>query len=289
MRRVDKDKPFIPFSVRLGSQSGDTLALLHEGVPGHMRPSLLEWVSDGIRAFNLDAYLQRRLQIDLGKRRATTVYAVALNDATVLLDVVDAILQRLPGFHENGDYQIRGLVETMVVNLDQILTESSSAYSIDASGELWHLTTRVDDTAKQAFTDAVTQSQHAAGLLKSAWSATFKRDPDPSAAYRDAVFAIESVACEAFIPNDKRPSLGKAINTLTNTVADWTVATLDDKEQASSATLLAMMKTVWQNHQRHVGEGGKPPEPASQHEAEAVLFLAITIVQWFERGLVKRR
>lgn len=253
-----------------------------------MRPSLLNWVAEGIDNLNLDRYLQRRLQIDLGKRQAQSVYAVARNDATVMLDVVDAILQRLPDFHRGGDYELRSLVETMVTTLDQMLTESSSAYSVDFSDE-WHLTTRVDDTAKQAFTDAVSEAQHAAGLLKSAWSATFKRDPDPSAAYRDAVFAVESVACEAFIPNDKRPSLGKAISTLKNTVADWTVATLDDREQASAATLLAMMMTVWQNHQRHVGEGGKPPEPASQQEAEAVLFLAITIVQWFERGLVKRR
>ena len=65
-----------------------------------------------------------------------------------------------------------------------------------------------------------------------------------------------------------------------------TVADLDDKEQASGETLLAMLRTGRQNHQRHVLEGGAAPEPATPEEAEAVLFLAVTIVQWFQRGYV---
>lgn len=289
MRRVTANKPFIPFSVRRGAKSGDTVGLLYEDVPGHMRPSLLKWVSEAIQAFNLDGYLQRRLQIDLVERSVKSVYQAATYEDALLLDVVDMILQGLfDPFYEGGGHEIRSQIAALVESLDAILNESSSAYAMDLSDE-WHLTTRVDDTAKQAFTDAVTHAQHASGLLKSAWSATFKRDPNPTVAYRDAVLAVESVACETFIPNDQRPTLGKAINHLRDTLADWTVATLDDQQQASGATLLAMMRTVWQNHQRHVGEGGSPPDPASQQEAEAVLFLAVTIVQWFERGLVKRR
>lgn len=282
------DKHFIPFSVRRGARSGDAFAALHEDVPGHMRPSLLGWVASAIRDLNLDGYLQRRLQIDLAKQGAKSVYHAATKDDALLIDVVDMILQRMLDLYQGGDYQIRREIKALIPPVEAILTESSSAYAVDWS-DRWQLTVRVDATAKEAFEDAVTHAQHAAELLKSAWSATFKRDPDPSAAYRDAVLAVESVACEAFIPNDKRPSLGKAISHLQDTVANWTVATLDDQQQASAATLLAMLKTVWQNHQRHVGEGGTPPEPASQAEAEAVLFLSVTIVQWFERGLVQRR
>jgi len=285
---VTTDKPFIPFSVRRGVRSGDAYASLYEDVPGHMRPSLLGWAAEGIRDYDFDGYLQRRLQIDLAERSVKSVYQAAAKDDALLLDVVDMILQGMLDVYQGGDHEIRGQIAVLVASLDSILNESSSAYSMDLSDQ-WHLTTRVDDTAKQAFTDAVTQARQASGLLKSAWWATFKRDPDPSTAYRDAVLAVESVACEAFTPNDKRPSLGKAIRHLQNAVDDWTVATLDDQGQSSAATLLAMLRTVWQNHQRHVGEGGTAPEPASQEEAEAVLFLAVTIVQWFERGLVKRR
>ena len=101
--------------------------------------------------------------------------------------------------------------------------------------------------------------------------------------------AVVSVACQTLAPADEQPSLGKAIRHLQRTLTTWTVATLDDQQQASAETLLAMLKTVWQNRQRHVGADGTPPQPASQKEAEAVLFLCVTIVQWFERGLVKRR
>jgi hypothetical protein len=48
-----------------------------------------------------------------------------------------------------------------------------------------------------------------------------------------------------------------------------------------------MLETVWLNHQRHLGADGSRAQPATQDEAEAVLFLAVTLVQWFERGLVK--
>lgn len=282
------DQLFIPFSVRSGARSGEAVGLLHKGIPGHMRPSLQQWVVSAMRNLSLDGYLQRRLQIDVAARGARSVYDAASKDDVLLLDIVDTILQMLPGLDEAAsEYHVRELLGSMLVEMDEMLTQSSSAYAVDYSDGC-RLTTRVDSTAEQAFTDAVTQTQQASGLLRSAWSATFKRDPDPTVAYRDAVLAVESVACEAFIPNDQRPSLGKAINHLRDTIADWNVATLDDQQQASAATLLAMLRTVWQNHQRHVGEGGTPPEPASQEEAEAVLFLAVTIVQWFERGLVKR-
>jgi hypothetical protein len=103
------------------------------------------------------------------------------------------------------------------------------------------------------------------------------------------VLAVESVACRAFTPGDPEPSLGKAIGCLRNTLGTWTVATLDNQQQASAETLLAMLETVWQNHQRHLGADGNRAQPATQDEAEAVLFLAVTIVQWFERGLVKKK
>lgn len=45
-----------------------------------------------------------------------------------------------------------------------------------------------------------------------------------------------------------------------------------------------MFQTIWQNQGRHVEQGGRAPDPVERAEAEAVLFLAVTLVQWFERG-----
>lgn len=286
--RVPTDKPFVPFSVRRGARSPEDLSVLHPGIPIHLRPSLLGWVSSVISDYGFEGYLQRRLQVNPRDWGSQTVFEAASKDDDLMLDVVDAILQRFPVLYESSDYIVQNYVQGLVTALDGMLTESSSAYAVDLSDGA-HLTQRVDRTAEQAFDNAVELAGQASELLKKAWVATFKRDPDPSSAYRDAVFAVESVACQMFIPADHRPTLGKAISHLQNTLSTWTVATLDDQQQASAETLLAMLRTVWQNHERHVGQGGAAPDLANQQEAEAVLFLAVTIVQWFERGLVRKR
>ena len=156
-------------------------------------------------------------------------------------------------------------------------------------GEVWGLTRRVDSTAQAAVEAAIAEESTASAPLAAAWQATFGRQPDPTAGYREAVLAVETVACPVFLPNDAAPTLGKAISHLNDTLARWTVAGLDDERQPSAATLLAMLRTIWHNHDRHVEQGGRPPEPVPQAEAETVIFLAVTVVQWFQRGLVEKR
>jgi hypothetical protein len=48
------------------------------------------------------------------------------------------------------------------------------------------LVRRVDPTAEDAVKDVVQRAGHAPGLLKASWQSTFRREPDPAAAYRDA-------------------------------------------------------------------------------------------------------
>lgn len=248
-----------------------------------MSPTLLGWVWSMVRDHDLEGYFQANPE---GFTFKTVYEATTMNDE-LLLDVVDSILQQLPALDESGAYVTQNKLRVLVAALQSILTESGSAFAVDFSAGM-RLVRRVDTAAWQAGHSAAGQGGHASDLIKSAWSMTFNRDPDPSRAYRDAVLAVESVVCQAFIPTDKSPTLGKAVSQLQTTLPTWTVATLDDQEQASAETLLAMLKTVWRNHERHVGAAGSPPQPATQDEAEAVLFLAATIVQWFEHGLVKR-
>lgn len=273
----------LPLPVRREVRSSDAVSVFHAGPPPYMSPSLLGWVWSMVRDHDLEGYVQANPH---GSKFKTVYEATTMND-DLMLDVVDSILQHLPALDGEGDYVTQNKLRVLVAALQSILTESSSAFAVDFSDGM-RLIQRVDKTAEQASTDALAQVGHASGLLNTAWSETFKREADPSSAYRDAVLAVESVACRAITPSDQRPSLGKAISQLQSTLTTWTVATLGDQQQASAETLLAMLKMVWQNHQNHIGADGAPPQPASQEEAEAVLFLAVTIVQWFERGLVKR-
>ncbi|MEP7193532.1 MAG: hypothetical protein ABI903_11770 [Actinomycetota bacterium] len=277
------DKPSLALPVR-ESRPTNSLSVFHAGVRPYMSPSLLGWVWSMVRDHDLEGYVQA----NGGGSKLRTVYEATTMNDDLMLDVVDSILQHLPALDESGDYVTQNKLRVLVAALQSILADSSSAYVVDFSDGM-RLVQRVDETAKEACDDLVEPVGRTSGLLKTAWSRTFSRNPDPSGSYRDAVLAVESVACDAFTPDDPQPSLGKAVGRLRSTLETWTVATLDDQQQASAGTLLAMLETVWQNHQRHLGADGKRAQPATQDEAEAVLFLAVTIVQWFERGLVKKK
>lgn len=278
---------FVRLSVRTGQRDAEQFRVLHEGVPSHLHPSLSMWIYRAVKAFRLHDEIQRRLQIE---DDGAGVLALIDDDPKLMLDTVDLILWFLNhrATRSGADRSEQDRIAGLVVDVMSALDEASSAYAVKTT-QGWRLERRVDETAERAFQAAVEQERHSSDLLKQAWVNTFKRDPDPDAAFRASVLAVESVATQAFTPKDGKPSLGKAIMHLRSTVAEWTVSGLDDQQQASGKTLLAMMQTVWENDQRHVGEAGRPPDPATQEEAEAVLFLAVTIVQWFERGFVRKR
>ena len=102
-------------------------------------------------------------------------------------------------------------------DLASILREGASAWTVD-SGEVWCLAKVIDETAQKALEHVAGGGDDAAALLKVAWRATFRHDPDYSNGYWKAVQAVESVATQAFTPADKAPSLGKAIGHLARNV-----------------------------------------------------------------------
>jgi len=280
-----------PLSVRR-SENPASWDVHFAGVPDHLWGPLLQWLGTTLDD-SMAGEVQRRLRFSVGAGKPIRgqVLSKAQGNETMLLDVVDATLAALWRQHK-AQGQMGGWGSDDAINaaaaLAGMLHEGSSAYEVD-SADVWGLRNVVDETAQAAFDDASDQPSDAAQLLRQAWRATFKRDPDYSTGYWKAVQAVESVAAQTFTPRDQAPSLGKAIRHLSDTVAQWSVAHLDDQQQASGETLLAMLRTIWQNHQRHVLEGGRAPEPATREEAEAVLFLAVTIVQWFQRDYVQRR
>jgi hypothetical protein len=299
---VTDKQQWVPFSVR---QGGDVKAwnVMYEDVPAHLLPSLRRHVMQQVgNSSQLAQKIQRRLRLCVPSPSGgpiADIFAAADQDPRRYLDIADLLLnldheevKRADDLTIVMDYSKRGQIKLAafsgLVALGQILTESSSAYAVDMSGA-WRMVRRVDPTAQAAIDDLVKRSTAPTDLLARAWRATFQRDPDPDAAYRDAVLAVEAVACPLFSPNDKTPTLGKAINNLTTTVDGWTVVNLDHDRQPSAETLLMMLRSIWHNHGRHVAQGGTPPEPVKQDEAEAeaVLFLAVAVVQWFERGFVR--
>lgn len=291
------EQPWVPLSLR-DHDDESSWHVLYEGVPAHLAVPLETWARKQIDEYGLAATVQLRLRLDLGRSAPTAAGIIAAADGipSLMLDVVDLLLTLLYECHKGIDSgawtpeserRKKEGIGKQLLALYFMLHDASSAHTVDLAG-VWSLVRRVDATAEAAAGDVIEREGHAAALIKAAWKATFQRDADLEAAYRASVLAVESVACATFNPDDKKPTLGKAIAHLGNTLDRWTVADLDEVQQASSQTLLAMLRTIWHNHERHVGQGGTPPEPVTIEEAEAVLFLAVTVVQWFERGFVRR-
>lgn len=57
----------------------------------------------------------------------------------------------------------------------------------------------------------------------------------------------------------------------------------------SGAVVVGMMRMLW--HGQHDRHGGQPSAPGnvSAEEATVAVGLAVTLVQWFDAGLVARR
>ncbi len=288
------EQRWAPFSVREAGRAHEW-HVLHESVPPHLAPSLLAFVEE---FFALDSaaadHVQRRLRLPFAPSRHLGLEIVegAGQRPGFLLDVVDCLLDRLrtlevgPGRISSNRYVGSTGALSRTVPVESALREANSAYRVNLEVGRWGLARRVDETATRAARELPPEAASSRSLA-AAWSDTFRRDPDLDGAYRNAVIAVEAAACRVLIANDRKPTLGKAINHLRDTLDKWTVAGLDDQNQASAATLLAMLRTVWQNHRRHAEQGGRPPEAPDQAQAEAALFLAVALTQWFERGLVR--
>lgn len=93
-----------------------------------------------------------------------------------------------------------------------MLAAGSSAWQVNSDGT--GLARRVDATATEAFTEAgraagaASAVGSAADQIQSAWAELYGPHPDPPAAYRAAVQAVEAAAQATIEPNNTKATLG---------------------------------------------------------------------------------
>jgi hypothetical protein len=202
-----------------------------------------------------------------------------------LLDAIDYIVQvdwdelKLPDIV--NDEPLPGSDKLSL--LKHILVEGGSAYHVSIPHQ--RLERRINETAAKAFERSVTVSgDEAARHLRQAWTATYGLHPDPTTAYREAVRAVEAVACPLVLPNDQTRTLGKVIGDLKKASNKWALAI----SGGGVAPLVAMLEVLWTGQvSRHAG--APTSRDQRQIEAEAAVALAATLVQWFATGVVRRR
>jgi hypothetical protein len=173
--------------------------------------------------------------------------------------------------------------------LDRVLLQSGSAWSVGERSGRPGLVRRLTEGV-QANTDAVIQASGKAGrTLARAWESAFGVSPNPSDAYRLAVRAVEHAAVPVVVPKQSAATLGHVIGQL-KTDGDWGLPlTREDTDSPTAATVLGLCRALWKGHHDRHGDGDdSTPDDVSQQEAEVAVIMAVTLVQWFASGTVKR-
>ncbi len=291
-----------PLSAR---ETGREPSPAHEGVPPHLEPPLREWA----RGY-LGAELERRvaLQLEVALTPRTRLPSqvgppqrLAEHPEVDLLDVADVALQldheladeldrleqeRTTGITSSGTSR-RRLVA--VAALGKLLDDAHSAYQLDRGARPVRLTRRVDPTV-QAATDEATRTADptARHLLGQAWTAAYSRTPDPTASYRDAIRAVETVARPLVLPDEPAATLGKVNAHLRQAHHKWELVLLDRDDDGSVEPLVRMLERLWEGQVSRHG-GGPRSRDQTLDEARAAVQLAVLCVQWLSAGVLHRR
>jgi hypothetical protein len=270
---------FVPRTIRDTEQAA-AWASLREGIPTGMSEPLLGWVFYYFHHFNPSSgrYYQNKgslrqvgidLRLDVDSWDDLTRWMRA--DQDLFVNVIDWCLHRCTELED-------------AVALEVILRDGSSAWKMARRGEAFELQRRVDPTVEAVVQTSAPPETAAYHHLAEAWSYLHSQNRDPRAAYSEAVLAAEYAVGPVVIPNDQRPSLGKAINCMSDAPQKWVTALGEDGVKA----VIAMMMALQRANQRHANADGTRPIVVSQAEAEAAVHLAANICHWFTSGAVTR-
>lgn len=250
----------------------------YDGVPGHLEHALIEWLRNLFwdpdeeidRAVLGGVVAYTHLETPRGLPPSLLLQHVldsCREDEDVCLDIVDAALHVTHDTHATA-------------TLGHLLRAAGSEWKVNSDRR--GLEQRVDESANESFQLATAPADEASGQLREAWSAVYGRQPNPSDAWDHAIKAVEAVLVPIVTPNDARPTLGRVLGQLASSRVTLDLDT-SHRSLDSVETLEAILRLLWPNPDRHSGGAGRMP---SQHEAEAVVHLAVTIVQWTRSGVI---
>jgi hypothetical protein len=278
-----------PFHFRKRGKSKEYDALV-EGVPPWLVPALIDWLSTFIRVSGLDfSELLRAMQVSLRiqvldwRTGSNSAYESLLQqcaaDPDLFLSVMDYVLM-LRGSHP--------LSQQHVDTLEWHLETGGSAWMVapDRGG----LIERVQPEAVEAARQVIESGSRAGEYLAEAWRHTYGRNPHPGSGYREAVRAIEAAVCPVIEPKRQKPTLGTSIAALRSAPPGKFTTVFQDNAPGVNPldVVLGLMGLLWTNQlDRHGAADDSVPLHVSPEQARAALHAAITLVQWFDRSVVR--
>jgi hypothetical protein len=172
------------------------------------------------------------------------------------------------------------------VRLEQILKAARSKWTIGDRLGRPGLVERVPAGVQDSVEGIIATSELAGVVLARAWSHVHGLEPNDSAAYSDAVRAVEIVAIAAVEPDDASATLGSVIRRM-RTEGDWALPLREHQHAPSPELVIANLRTLWHGHRdRH---GSADYTDVTHEEARAAVVLAATLVDWFDSGAIARR
>ena len=257
----------------------------HEGVPDWLWDSVLGWLTplftwnyQGTR-YGRDVLLaiERTFRIQLSgsdgsSKWASLQYQMSIS-RELMLDVLDYALKQ-------GDSDLPP------DELDSLLTDGGSVWTVAGSDGAFGLERRVDPTAAEAASAAIQEGGRPSEHLAAAWSSAFGRNPVPSHAYSEAVKAVEAAAKPIVTPNDDLATLGKMIVVLRD-AGDRFGTAIDHDGFSGLASMRALFEMVWKGQVgRHGTDDVEVPSSVTQESAEAAVYAAVAAVQLVRSGAV---
>lgn len=263
-----------------------------EGLPSYLLGPVLGWFytvcapNGEVRRGALER-LQLRFKLepplDWSRRgeRAVEDLAERMNsDHEFGLDVLDYVLHHIKEFTSQYERPVE-----VAVGLATVLRDGGSAWEVGAlaeTGDSFQLLRRAIGPVREVI-DSLPAASRAHRHLVMAWNRLSGRHPDESAAYREAVRAIEAAAKPVVLPKDDLATLGKMIRAMRDAPDKWTVTsgTVDDVRR--------MMEIVWTNQlDRHGTDDESVPLAVSPAQADLAVTLAVTLARLFAGGHVQR-
>lgn len=254
----------------------------YEGVPRHLYEVLRGWANNefGVPPYALD-YSSKGLKL-----AAAIHYPVSLgNSGTSVQDVTEALIiapDKMLDLIDAGLHLFKVNVGPRR-QLNELLSLSGSVWQVNPTGSC--LVRRVDSAAADAFAEASSPHDLASVELSEAWVSAFGRNPNASDAWDHSIKALETVLIPIVIPTKAKATLGDVVGVLNSQGHRWQLGLHGHDGSQSVTPLVTMLRLIWPNPDRH---GGNVRQP-SLDEAQAVVHLAVTIVQWARAGSLHKR
>lgn len=273
--------------------------VLHEGVPDHLDQPLRRWIYQALSGGGSELVaLRLAIQIDYHRAGNGAAFLALDPQQDELLDVADAILAcggpwpPPREWDQPGQNSNHVLLTQLRKALPLILDAGASAWRVRDDGT--GLTRRVDGTAAAAADATVAAAAgkpgtgSASSQIQAAWGKLYQLHPEPPAAYREAVRAVESSAQAVIEPNNSGATLGTMLGQLRSAPGRYRLAIPGPDGTGNMQPLMAMIEMLWKGQtSRHGGQ--QPERPETFAEAQMAVHLAVTLVHWFATGAVSRQ